>query len=57
MNFKNWALAGLLCISTMAFAQYNPSYTVVKSNSKYQVNRDASYTQYLEEQSQNVWRV
>ena len=51
MNFKNWALAGLLCISTMAFAQYKPSYTVVKSNSKYQVNRDASYTQYLEEQS------
>lgn len=51
MNFKKWALAGLLCISTMAFAQYKPSYTVVKSNSKYQVNRDASYTQYLEEQS------
>jgi len=51
MNFKNWAMAGLLCISTMAFAQYKPSYTVVKSNSKYQVNRDASYTQYLEEQS------
>ena len=57
MNFKNWALAGLLCISTMAFAQYKPSYTVVKSNSKYEVNRDASYTQYLEEPSQNVWRV
>ncbi len=51
MNFKKWALAGLLCISTMAFAQYKPSYTVVKSNSKYEVNRDASYTQYLEEQS------
>ena len=51
MNFKNWALAGLLCMSTAAFAQYKPSYTVVKSNSKYEVNRDASYTQYLEEQS------
>jgi transglutaminase-like putative cysteine protease len=51
MNFKKWALAGLLCISTMAFAQYKPSYTVVKSNSKYQVNRDASYTQYIEEQT------
>lgn len=51
MNFKKWALAGLLCMSTAAFAQYKPSYTVVKSNSKYEVNRDASYTQYLEEQS------
>jgi len=51
MNFKNWALAGLLCIGTAAFAQYKPSYTVVKSNSKYVVNRDASYTQYLEAQT------
>ena len=51
MNFKNWAMAGLLCICTAAWAQYKPSYTVVKSNSKYEVNRDASFTQYLEEQS------
>ena len=51
MNFKNWALAVLLCMGTAALAQYKPSYTVVKSNSKYEVNRDASYTQYLEEQS------
>ena len=51
MNFKNWALAGLLCLGTAALAQYKPSYTVVKSDSKYEVNRDASYTQYLEEQS------
>ena len=51
MNFKNWVLAGLLCLGTAALAQYKPSYTVVKSNSKYEVNRDASYTQYLEEQT------
>lgn len=51
MNFKNWALACLMCISTAAFAQYKPSYTVVKSNSKFEINRDASYTQYLEEQT------
>ena len=51
MNFKNWALTVLLCMGTAALAQYKPSYTVVKSNSKYEVNRDASYTQYLEEQS------
>ncbi len=51
MNLKHWALAGLLCMGTAALAQYKPSYTVVKSNSKYEVNRDASYTQYLEEQS------
>jgi transglutaminase-like putative cysteine protease len=44
-------MAGFLCICTAAWAQYKPSYTVVKSNSKYEVNRDASYTQYLEEQS------
>jgi hypothetical protein len=35
----------------VAFAQYKPSYTVVKSNSRYEVNKDASYTQYLEEQN------
>lgn len=51
MNFKNWALACLMCINTAAFAQYKPSYTVVKSNSKFEINRDASYTQYLEEQT------
>ncbi len=51
MNFKNWALASLMCICTAAFAQYKPSYTVVKSNAKYEVNRDASYTQYIEEQT------
>ena len=51
MNFKNWALASLMCICTAAFAQYKPAYSVVKSNSKYVINRDASYTQYLEEQS------
>lgn len=51
MTFKNWAVAGLLCICTSVFAQYKPSYTVVKSNTKYEVNRDASYTQYLEEQT------
>ncbi len=50
MNFKNWAVAGFLCIGSAAFAQYKPSYTVVKSHTKYEVNRDASYTQYLEEQ-------
>ena len=51
MNYKNWALATLLCICTAAFAQYKPAYSVVKSNSKYVINRDASYTQYLEEQT------
>jgi transglutaminase-like putative cysteine protease len=51
MNFKNWALASLMCICTAAFAQYKPAYSVVKSNSKYVINRDASYTQYLEEQT------
>ena len=48
MNFKNWAVAGFLCIGSVAFAQYKPSYTVVKSHTKYEVNRDASYTQYLD---------
>ena len=51
MNYKNWALASLMCICTAAFAQYKPAYSVVKSNSKYVINRDASYTQYLEEQT------
>ncbi len=51
MNFKNWALVSLMCICTAAFAQYKPAYSVVKSNSKYVINRDASYTQYLEEQT------
>ncbi len=51
MNYKNWALATLMCICTAAFAQYKPAYSVVKSNSKYVINRDASYTQYLEEQT------
>jgi len=51
MNYKNWVLATLLCICTAAFAQYKPAYSVVKSNSKYVINRDASYTQYLEEQT------
>ena len=51
MNFKNWALASLMCICTAAFAQYKPAYSVVKSNSKFVINRDASYTQYLEEQT------
>ncbi|MEY3888700.1 MAG: hypothetical protein RL650_2792, partial [Pseudomonadota bacterium] len=51
MNFKNWALASLMCICTAAFAQYKPAYSVVKSNSKYVINRDASYTQYIEEQT------
>jgi transglutaminase-like putative cysteine protease len=51
MNIKNWALAILMCICTAAFAQYKPAYSVVKSNSKYVINRDASYTQYLEEQT------
>ena len=41
----------MLCLCTAVFAQYKPSYTVVKSNTKYEVNRDASYTQYLEEQT------
>ncbi len=51
MNFKNWALAILMCICTSVFAQYKPAYSVVKSNSKFVINRDASYTQYLEEQT------
>ena len=51
MNYKNWALTTLMCICTAAFAQYKPAYSVVKSNSKYVINRDASYTQYLEEQT------
>jgi len=50
MNFKKWAAALLWCLGTVAFAQYKPAYTVVKSNSRYEVNKDASYTQYLEEQ-------
>ena len=51
MNFKKWATALLVCLCTAAFAQCKPSYTVVKSNSRYEVNKDASYTQYLEEQN------
>jgi transglutaminase-like putative cysteine protease len=50
MNFKQIALGLLLCSSAVAFAQYKPSYTVVKSYSRFEVNKDASYTQYLEEQ-------
>jgi transglutaminase-like putative cysteine protease len=50
MNFKNGAVASLLCFCAAAFAQYKPAYTVVKSNTRYEVNKDASYTQYLEEQ-------
>ena len=50
MNFKQIALGLLLCSSSVAFAQYKPSYTVVKSYSRFEVNKDASYTQYLEEQ-------
>ena len=51
MIYKKITLFFLLIASASVFAQYKPSYTVVKSNSKYEVNRDASYTQYLEEQT------
>ncbi len=51
MNFKKLAFVFLMCTSAVAFAQYKPSYTVVKSNSRYEVNKDASYTQFLEEQN------
>ena len=51
MNLIKLAIGFLLCTSAVAFAQYKPSYTVVKSNSRYEVNKDASYTQYLEEQN------
>lgn len=50
MNFKKLAVAFFLLLCSAAFAQYKPAYTVVKSNSRYEVNKDASYTQYLEEQ-------
>jgi hypothetical protein len=50
MNFKKIALGFLLCTSAVAFAQYKPSYTVVKSYTRFEVNKDASYTQFLEEQ-------
>ena len=40
-----------MCVCTAALAQYKPSYTVVKSSSKFEVNPDASYTQHLEEQA------
>ena len=42
---------GVMCVCTAALAQYKPSYSVVKSSSKFEVNPDASYTQYLEEQA------
>lgn len=50
MNFKKIALGFLLCTSVVAFAQHKPSYTVVKSYTRFEVNKDASYTQFLEEQ-------
>ena len=51
MIFQKWIVASVMCVCTAAFAQYKPSYTVVKSSSKFEVNQDASYTQYLEEQA------
>jgi transglutaminase-like putative cysteine protease len=51
MKFKSLANAIFFFFCTAVFAQYKPSYTVVKSYSKYEVNKDASYIQYLEEQS------
>jgi len=51
MTFQKWLVVGVMCVCTAAFAQYKPSYTVVKSSSKFEVNPDASYTQYLEEQA------
>ncbi|MBU3723196.1 MAG: DUF3857 domain-containing protein [Limnohabitans sp.] len=51
MTFQKWMVVGVLCVCTAALAQYKPSYTVVKSSSKFEVNPDASYTQYLEEQA------
>ena len=51
MTFQKWMVVGVMCVCTAAFAQYKPSYTVVKSSSKFEVNQDASYTQYLEEQA------
>lgn len=50
MKFQKIALIFFLLTSTVVFAQYKPSYTVVKSHSRFEVNKDASYTQYLEEQ-------
>ena len=51
MKFQKWMVVGVICVCTAALAQYKPSYTVVKSSSKFEVNQDASYTQYLEEQA------
>lgn len=50
MKFKKIAVGFLLCTSFMAFAQYKPSFTVVKSHTRFEVKKDASYTQYLEQQ-------
>ena len=51
MKFQKWMVVGVMCVCTAALAQYKPSYTVVKSSSKFEVNPDASYTQHLEEQA------
>ena len=51
MTFQKWMVVGVMCVCTAAVAQYKPSYTVVKSSSKFEVNPDASYTQHLEEQA------
>ena len=51
MTFQKWMVMGVMCVCTAALAQYKPSYTVVKSSSKFEVNPDASYTQHLEEQA------
>ena len=54
MIFKNWVQAcmlSMLLMGTAAFAQYKPSYTVVKSTSKLVVNKDASFTHEMEEQT------
>ena len=51
MKFQKWMVVGVMCVCTAALAQYKPSYTVVKSSSKFEVNQDASYTQHLEEQA------
>ena len=51
MNFKKIALSFLFFSSAVAFAQYKPSFTVVNSKTRIEVNKDASYTQHFEEQN------
>lgn len=48
MSFIKWILALALFSSSVVLAQYKPSCTVVKNHVKFEINSDASYTEWIE---------